>query len=47
MQPTLKGASGSRNYLMNSGGFVLNLPSRRGSRPTSWSTTPKLFYLPT
>jgi hypothetical protein len=28
------------------GGLVLNLPSRQGSRPTSWSTSPKLSYLP-
>jgi hypothetical protein len=28
-------------------GFVLNLASQQGSRPTSWSTALKLFYLPT
>jgi hypothetical protein len=42
-----KGASGSRNYPMHSGGFVHNLPSRQGSHLTSWSTAPKLSYLPT
>jgi hypothetical protein len=46
-QLTQKGASGSRNYPMHSGDFVLNLPSRRGSRPNFWSMAPKLFYLPT
>jgi hypothetical protein len=30
-----KGASGSRNYPMHSGGFVLNLPSQQGSHHTS------------
>jgi hypothetical protein len=30
-----KEANGSRNYPMHSGGFVLNLPSRQGSHPTS------------
>jgi hypothetical protein len=43
---TQKGASGSRNYPMHSGGFVHNLPSRQGSHLTSWSTSPKLSYLP-
>jgi hypothetical protein len=28
-------------------GFVLNLLSRQGSRPISWSMAPKVFYLPT
>jgi hypothetical protein len=42
-----KGASGSRNYPMHSGGFVHNLPSQQGSHLTSWSTAPKLSYLPT
>jgi hypothetical protein len=28
-------------------GFVLNLPSRQGSHPISWSTAPRLSYLPT
>jgi hypothetical protein len=28
-------------------GYVLNPPSRRDSRHISWSTAPKLFYLPT
>jgi hypothetical protein len=46
-QQTQKGASGSRNYPMHSWGFILNLSSRRGSSPISWSTAPKLFYLPT
>jgi hypothetical protein len=32
---------------MHSGGCVLNPPSRRDSHPISWSTTLKLFYLPT
>jgi hypothetical protein len=44
---TQRGASGSRNCLMHSGGFVHNPPSRQGSHPISWSTTPKLSYLPT
>jgi IS30 family transposase len=44
---TQKGASGSRNYPMHFGGFVHNLTSQRGNHLTSWSTTPKLFYLPT
>jgi hypothetical protein len=38
---TLKEASGSRNYPMHSGGYVLSLPSQRGNPPTSWSTAPK------
>jgi hypothetical protein len=42
-----KEESESRNYLMHSRGCVLNPPSRRDSHPISWSTTPKLFYLPT
>jgi hypothetical protein len=46
-QLTPKEASGSRNYPMHSKGFVLNLRSQQGSRPTSWSTAPKLFYPPT
>jgi hypothetical protein len=32
---------------MHSRGFVLNLPSQQGSHHTSWSTAPRLFYLPT
>jgi hypothetical protein len=44
-QLTQKEASGSRNYPTHSRGFVLNLPSRQGSRPTFWSTALKLFYL--
>jgi hypothetical protein len=44
---TQKEESGSRNYPMHSGGCVLNPPSRRDSHPISWSTAPKLFYLPT
>jgi hypothetical protein len=47
MRLTPKEASGSRNYPMHSRRFVLNLLSRQGSLPTSWSTTSKLFYLPT
>jgi hypothetical protein len=42
-----KGASGSRNYPMHSGGFVLNLPSQQGNHHTSWSTAPRQFYLTT
>jgi hypothetical protein len=42
---TQKGASGSRNYPMYSGGFALNLPSQQGSHHTSWSMAPRLFYL--
>jgi hypothetical protein len=42
-----KDESGSRNYPMQSGGCVLNPPSRRDSLPTSWSTAPKLLYLST
>jgi hypothetical protein len=42
-----KGASGSRNCPTHTRGCVLNPPSRRDSHPISWSTTPKLFYLPT
>jgi hypothetical protein len=41
-----KEANGSRNYLMRSGGYVLNPPSQRGNRPTSWSTAPKQFFPP-
>jgi hypothetical protein len=44
---TQKEASGSRNYPTHSGGCVLNPPSRRDNRHISWSTAPKLFYLPT
>jgi hypothetical protein len=44
---TQKEASGSRNYPTHSGGCVLNPPSQRDNRHTSWSTAPKLFYLPT
>jgi hypothetical protein len=43
---TQKGASRSRNYPTHSGGFALNLQSQQGSHLTSWSTAPKLFYLP-
>jgi ribonuclease HI len=39
--PTPKEASGSRNYPMRSEGYVLNPPSRRDNRHTSWSTAPK------
>jgi hypothetical protein len=38
---TLKEVSGSRNYPMHSGGYVLNPPSQRGNLLTSWSTAPK------
>jgi hypothetical protein len=38
---TLKEASGSKNYPMHSGGYVLNPPSKRGNPITSWSTAPK------
>jgi hypothetical protein len=41
MLPTPKEASGSRNYPMRSGGYVLNPPSRLDNRHTSWSTAPK------
>jgi transposase InsO family protein len=41
-----KGVGGSRNYPTHSGGFVLNLSSQQGSHHTSWSTAPRLFYLP-
>jgi hypothetical protein len=44
---TPKGASGSRNYPMHSRGCILNPPSQQDSHPISWSTAPKLFYLPT
>jgi hypothetical protein len=44
---TQKEASGSMNYPMHSGGCVLNPPSQRDRRHISWSTPPKLFYLPT
>jgi transposase InsO family protein len=37
---TQKEAGGSRNYRMLSGGYVLNPPSQRDSRHTSWSTAP-------
>jgi hypothetical protein len=30
-----------------SGGYVLNPPSQRDNRHTSWSTAPKQFSLPT
>jgi hypothetical protein len=43
---TQKEESGSRNCPMHSGGYVLNPPSRRDNHPISWSTAPKLFYLP-
>jgi hypothetical protein len=38
---TPKEASGSRNYPMHSGGYVLSLPSQRGNPLTSWSTAPR------
>jgi hypothetical protein len=44
---TQNGASGSRNYPMHSRGFALNPPSQQGSHHTSWSTAPRLLYLPT
>jgi hypothetical protein len=34
-------ASGSRNYPMHSGGYVLSPPSQRGNPLTSWSMAPK------
>jgi hypothetical protein len=37
----LKEASGSRNYPMHFGGYVLSLPSQRGNPLTSCSTAPK------
>jgi hypothetical protein len=40
-------ASGSKNYPMRSGGYVLNPPSQRGNRHTSWPTAPKQSSLPT
>jgi hypothetical protein len=46
-QLTQKGASETRNYLMHSGGSVHNLLMQQGSHLISWSTAPKLFYLPT
>jgi hypothetical protein len=42
-----KGGKWIKELPMHSGGFVHNLPSLRGSHLTSWSTAPKLFYLPT
>jgi hypothetical protein len=39
--PTPKEASGSRNYPMHSGGYVLNPPSQRVNPHTSWSTALK------
>jgi hypothetical protein len=36
-----KEASGSRNHPMRSGGYILNPPSQRGNRLTSWSTASK------
>jgi hypothetical protein len=42
-----KEASGSRNYTMCSGGYVLNPPSQRVNRLTSWSMASKQFSLPT
>jgi hypothetical protein len=44
---TQKEESGSRNCPMLFGGCVLNPPSQEGSHPISWSTSLKLFYLPT
>jgi hypothetical protein len=44
---TQKEASGSKNYLMRSRGCVLNPPSQRDNRLTSWSTASKQFSLPT
>jgi hypothetical protein len=43
---TLKEASGSRNYPMHSGGYVLSPPSQRDNPRTSWSTAPKQSSLP-
>jgi ribonuclease HI len=43
---TPKEASGSRNYPMHSGGYVLSPPSQRGNLHTSWSTAPKQSSLP-
>jgi hypothetical protein len=42
-----KGASGSRNCLMYSGGFTHNPPSGQDSHPISWSMALKPSYLPT
>jgi hypothetical protein len=42
-----KEASGSKNYPMRSRGYVLNPPSQRGNRLTSWSTAPKQSSPPT
>jgi hypothetical protein len=39
--PTPKEESGSRNYLMHSGGCVLNPPSQWVNPHSSWSTAPK------
>jgi hypothetical protein len=38
---TLKEASGSRNYPIHSGGYVLSPPSQRGNPLTSWCTALK------
>jgi hypothetical protein len=43
---TQKEASGSRNYPMRSGGYVLNPLSQRDNRLTSLSMAPKQFSLP-
>jgi hypothetical protein len=40
MQPTPKEASGSRNYPMHSGGFVLNLPSQQGDEDITSTCIP-------
>jgi hypothetical protein len=42
---TQREASGSRNYPMHSKGYVLNPPSQRDNRLTSWSMAPKQFSL--
>jgi ribonuclease HI len=42
--PTTKEASGSRNYQMRFGGYVLNPPSRWDNHHTSWSTAPKQSF---
>jgi hypothetical protein len=44
---TQKETSRSRNYPMRSGGYVLNPPSQRDNRDTSWSMAPKQFSLST
>jgi hypothetical protein len=41
MLQTPRAASGSRNYPMHSGGYVLSLLLPQGSHPISWSTALK------